>query len=136
MNKKNYIIAAGALIIIGIIVFWGLKQPEKANAPTISQETASQQNQSADIIYYYGAECTHCKDLTKFLEDNKIADKVNFIKKEVWHDTANAAEMEKRAQECNIQKSGMGVPFVYVKGKCYVGTPDAEAFFSQAAGMQ
>lgn len=138
LDKKTYIAGAIALIIVGLIVFWGLKQPEKASAPTISQESqdnASQQNQSTDIIYYYGEECPHCKDVAKFLEDNKITEKTVFSKKEVWHNAANAAEMQKRGEECNLQKQGMGVPFLYAKGKCYIGTPDVEAFFRQEAGI-
>jgi len=135
-DKKTYIAGAVALLIVGLIVFWGLKQPEKANAPTVSQEEIGQQNQSADIIYYYGAECPHCKDVAKFLEDNKIAEKVNFSKKEVWHNTDNAAEMQKKGEECNLQKQGMGVPFLYARGKCFIGTPEVEAFFKQEAGIQ
>jgi glutaredoxin len=135
-NKRIYAATVVAIFLIVGAIVWGVKQPQKANAPAVTQENASQQNQSGEIIYFYGEECPHCKDVAKFLEDNKIADKVNFSKKEVWHDTANAAEMEKKAQECNIQKEGMGVPFVYAKGKCYVGTPQVEAFFSQEAGIQ
>lgn len=139
INKKHYIVLVVVIFLIVIIVVWGLKQ-ETANAPvtgagSVKGESAVQDNTSSDIIYYYGEECPHCKDVAQFLEDNKIAEKVNFSKKEVWHDTVNAAEMEKKAAECNIQKSGMGVPFVYAKGKCYVGTPDVEAFFKQAAGI-
>jgi len=135
LNKKLYAILVAVIFLVVGIVVWGLNQ-EKANAPAVSQEAVTRQSQSVDIIYYYGEECPHCKDVAKFLEDNKIAEKVNFKKKEVWHDTANAAEMEKKAQECNIQKSGMGVPFLYARGKCYVGTPDVEAFFKQEAGLQ
>ena len=134
-NKKLYSILVVVIFFIVGVVVWGINQ-EKANAPTVSQETASQQNQTADIIYFYGETCSHCIELNKFLEDNKIAEKVNFSKKEVWSNKDNTAEMEKRAAECNIQKSDMGVPFVYARGKCYVGTPQAEAFFKQEAGIQ
>jgi glutaredoxin len=135
-NKRIYTAVVIAVFLVVGAVIWGAKQPQKANAPTVEQETAVKSNPTDEIIYFYGAECPHCKDVTQFLEDNKIADKVNFVKKEVWHDTTNAAEMQKKAQECSIQPSGMGVPFVYAKGKCYIGTPDVEAFFQQAAGIQ
>jgi glutaredoxin len=88
-----------------------------------------------ETIYFYGQECPHCLDVLKFLDDNKVGEKVTFTKKEVWHNKANAAEMQKRAAECGISPDGMGVPFVYGKGKCFVGTPDVEAFFKQAAGI-
>ena len=135
-DKKTYVAAIMALLFIGIIVFWGLKQPEKANAPTTEQETSVPREATDEIIYFYGETCSHCIALNKFLEENKIAEKVNFNKKEVWSNKDNAAEMEKRAQECGIKREGMGVPFVYGKGKCYVGTPNAEAFFKQEAGTQ
>lgn len=129
-KKQTYIVLVIALFLIAGAIFWGMKQPETANAPSVNEC-----DPAADVIYYYGETCPHCKDVTKFLEDNKIAEKVNFCKKEVWNNKDNNAEMEKKAAECKIEKSGMGVPFLYARGMCYVGTPDVEAFFKQEAGI-
>ena len=136
-SKKIYLIAAATLFLIAGAVFWGIKQPEKANAPTIEQENAVATNPTDEIIYYYGETCSHCIELSKWLEDNKIAEKVNFSKKEVFDkkNSANLSEWEKKAAECGIKREGMGVPFIYARGKCYMGTPDAEAFFKQEAGI-
>ena len=140
MDKRNYALAAGVLVVIGAIIFWGVKQPEKANAPVVenNNQNAEPVNPTDEVIYYYGETCPHCIELNKFLEDNKIAEKVNFTKKEVFDkkNAANVAEWEKKAAECGIKREGMGVPFIYARGKCYVGTPDAEAFFKQEAGIQ
>jgi glutaredoxin len=87
------------------------------------------------IIYYYGEECPHCKDVMKFLEENKIAEKVSFEKKEVWHNTANAREMDAKVKICGLDKKSVGVPFLFADGKCFIGTPDVTGFFKKAAGM-
>ncbi len=84
---------------------------------------------------YYGAECPHCKDVEQYLTDNKVADKVKYDMKEVWHDKANAAIMEDRAKLCGLDVNKIGVPFLFAEGKCYVGTPDVEAYFKKAAGL-
>jgi glutaredoxin len=90
---------------------------------------------SDEIIYYYGAECPHCKDVLKFLEENKIAEKVNFQKKEVWNDEANSNEMMEKVSECALDPKSVGVPFLYAQGKCLIGTPKVEEFFKEKAGI-
>jgi len=95
----------------------------------------SEQGPASGIIYYYRAECPHCQDTLKFLEDNKIAEKVSFGKKEVWHDQANAEEMSAKAKACGLSKDEVGVPFLSADGKCYVGTPDVEGYFREKAGL-
>ncbi len=104
------------------------------SAAVTSSDDSGDPNSS--IVYYYGKECPHCKDLAKFLEDKRIADKVSFAKKEVWHNAKNADEMQKRADGCQVSKEGMGVPFVWSEGQCFVGGPDAENFFKQKAGIK
>jgi len=139
VEKKIYIAAVVAIFLVVGVVVWGMNQPEKSNAPAIEKfgpaQSAGQPDQAGEIVYYYRSDCSHCAELSKFIDDNKIADKVAFVKKEI-HDQANSAEMQKRANECGIPESQLGVPFIYGKGKCYIGTPQAEDFFKQAAGMQ
>lgn len=90
---------------------------------------------ASSIVYYYGEECPHCKDVMKFLEENKIAEKVKFEKKEVWHNTANAREMDAKVKICGLDKKSVGVPFLFADGKCFIGTPDVTGFFKKAAGI-
>jgi glutaredoxin len=136
-NKKNYVIPIVAIVVILGFIAWGWKSGYLENSQNSGKTADSSQNvaPSNEIIYYYGAECPHCKDVVKFLDDNKIAEKVNFTKKEVWHDTNNQKELEARAKECNITPEGMGVPFLYAKGKCLVGTPNVIDFFKKEAGI-
>ena len=133
MARYTKVILVCALVagVLGLIV-WGVLSAPSASAPS----TDDSGNPNSPIVYYYGKECPHCKDLEKFLEENNIAEKVSFAKKEVWHNLRNSSEMQKRADECGIEKSSMGVPFVWAEGKCFVGGPDAEKFFREKAGIQ
>ena len=128
--KKELVMFAGVVVaLIAGLVYWGLKD----GAGSVIEATP---DDGASIIYYYGEECPHCKDVQDFIDQNGVAEKVRFVKKEVWHNTKNAREMETRAQICGIQPEGMGVPFVFADGKCVIGTPDAIAFFKKAAGIE
>ncbi len=126
-NNVAFFIVTVLLLIAGI-VYWGLKDTGSSVGLT--------PDDGASIIYYYGAECSHCKDVQDFIDENGIAEKVHFVKKEVWHNTKNASEMDARAKACGVSKEGMGVPFVFADGKCMIGTPDVIAFFRKSAGIE
>ena len=125
MEKKNiYLIIILVAVIIGFI-YWGLNQTEE-------QEIAL----PTDVItYYYGEGCSHCKDVAEFLEKNNIAEKVEFSKKEVWSNSENKKEMNQRVEECGLSKAGTGVPFLYTRGECLIGTPKVTEFFKKEAGI-
>lgn len=124
LEKKTSFILVGALIVIGLFVWWGLQE-----------ETVPTDDPNA-IVYYYGDGCPHCKTINEFLEANKISEKVSFEKKEVWGNRTNAREMDRRAKACGVNSDGMGVPFVYGgDGVCYIGEPDVRKFFSEKAGI-
>lgn len=109
-------------IVIGLIV-WGVQS---------SRSTAD----DAPIIYYYGEECPHCQEVAKFLEENHIAEKVSFTKKEVWHNPANNREMIRRAKECGLDTKKLGVPFLWNEGQCIAGGQDEVMnFFREKAGI-
>ena len=120
-KKRLYILSALIIVIISGFIIWGMKQ------------TGGPQS---DIIYYYSKDCPHCQDVGKFLDDNKIAEKVQFEKKEVGSNVKNALEMQKRAGECKVDPKNLGVPFVWARGKCFIGEPDVENFFKQEAGIK
>jgi len=87
------------------------------------------------ITYYYGEECPHYKKVAKFLEENNIAEKVEFSKKEVWSNPGNRKEMDRRIKECGLSKASSGVPFLYARGECLIGTPKVTEFFKKEAGI-
>lgn len=141
MNKKikgpdkktiGIILAVAAVFIVGLAV-WGMKQPQGMQSADVSPQSG---NEQADIILYYGQECPHCKNVEKFIADNKIDEKIIFAKKEVWHNTANNAEMMEKAKECALDTDKIGVPFLFARSKCYEGEVDVENFLKKEAGIK
>ena len=125
--KKNIFFGAISIIVIGAGLWvWSSAEQAKNAAPT---------QVTGDTIFFFGQECPHCLDVEKFIADNKIADKVKYDSLEVWHNNANMDLMTKKAKECGLSSDQIGVPLVFSKGKCYVGTPDAEKFFQDAANQ-
>jgi len=124
MTKK---LVGGIVLFIALVAglyFWSSKDEAK---------NATETPITADTIFFFGAECPHCKDVEKFVADNGIAEKVKFDSLEVWHNDANAKVLVKKAQECGVEAF---VPFLFSKGKCFVGTPDVENFFKQEASIK
>jgi glutaredoxin len=124
--KKGVIFVAGLGIVL-IAVLWILISHQEKN----SQATPI----TKDIILFYGKECPHCQDVEKFIEENKIMEKVGFDSVEVWHNQANSEVMMEKAKECGLSQENLGVPFVWARGKCFMGGPESEKFFRQEAGM-
>ncbi len=125
VNKRKIYIIGGAIILVAAgLIFWEVKRPSKVAAPT------------NEIVYYYGEQCSHCKNVTEFLEENNIAEKIEFVKKEVWSDKDSASELQARASECGVDSKNIGVPFLYAQGKCYIGDQDVIEFFKKEAESQ
>lgn len=151
MNQKVLFGIVIVLLLVGGFMFF---KPQEANGPTNQKmitpdepttapvESVVKESAPVDmgelegkIIYYYGEACPHCQDVNKFLEENNIADKVDFIKKEVWSNQVNNNELGEVAQKCGLNPGNIGVPFLFAEGKCYMGGPDVEGFFSKKAGL-
>ena len=132
-NKKVIGIILGVVsVMIIALVIWGVRQPKRMPFSPGSSNGDVQ----ADIIYYFGQGCSHCDNVEKFLADKKISEKVLFASKEVWQNRNNESEMESRAQECGLDPTKVGVPFVFSREKCYVGETEVENFFKKEAGVQ
>ncbi|MEI7750309.1 MAG: hypothetical protein WCJ25_04905 [Candidatus Moraniibacteriota bacterium] len=133
MDKK--VIIAIAVVIAAVFV-GGFIFRNIAGTTSPDQGVAGSAGTSdSGVVFYYGAECPHCKDVESFIAENKIADKVSFQTKEVWHDQTNATEMSAKATTCGLAADKVGVPFLFADGKCYVGTPDVEGYFREKAGL-
>lgn len=120
---KIFIGVLVAMVILAGVLFYSVAR----ESPTVQT--------GADTILFYGRECPHCRDVDKFLAENKIADKARYDSVEVWHNKDNANLMLQKAKECGIAEDKVGVPFVWSQGKCYVGTPDVEDLFKEKAGI-
>ncbi len=125
MEKRPLIgLALGIVFLIGGLVWWGLQS-----------EGAKEAFDATVTTYFYGEECPHCRDVRAFLDENKIEEKFSFVKREVWHDRANAALMREAAGICALKAEEVAVPFVFSDGKCLIGTPKVIEFFKQKAGI-
>jgi glutaredoxin len=127
MDKKTIWTFAGvgvAVILLAVVLF--LKQ----SASQIDWAVLDSQ-----ITYYHGVDCPHCLKVSQFIEENKIAEKVAFTKKEVSLDFSNGQEFLQVVKKCGLQPSEAGVPLVYAEGKCFMGEPDVTNFFKEKAGI-
>jgi len=86
-------------------------------------------DKNASIIFFYGQECPHCKIVEKYIEENKIAGKVNFSQGEVYHNKKNAEFLVEKAGKCGIDTKSIGVPLLWADDKCYVGQEEVIQFF-------
>ncbi len=85
-------------------------------------------DRNASIIFFYGQECPHCKIVEKYIEENKIAEKINFSQGEVYHNKKNAEFLVEKAGQCGIDTKSIGVPLLWADEKCYVGDKDVIEF--------
>lgn len=130
MDKKT-IVSIGIVLVgvIGAIIWWGLTSDKAA------QDVAMTPVTEMGTVYFYGAECPHCKNINDFLEKNDVASKFSFTKKEVWHDKTNQKQMLEAAKICGLDTSKVGVPFVFDSNTCLIGEPEVKGFFAEKAGV-
>lgn len=124
MKQQHLFLVANVVAVIGGLIWWGLKE-ESTQEPLDTSVTT----------YFYGEECPHCIEVRKFLDENKIEEKFSFVKREVWHDRANASLMREAAAVCQLTADKIAVPFVFSDGQCLIGTPKVIEFFKQKAGI-
>lgn len=121
MNKQKLITGILILIILGLISFVALGSKNNKVA-SLDDKTP---------IFFYGNTCPHCADVEKWMKENKVEEKVNIVKKEVYENKQNAKELESAATICKLPTDSIGVPFLYAEGKCYVGSPDVIGYLSE-----
>ena len=156
MKNRNIILASIVVVLLAGLAVYQYTQNAKNNAFDDSKKMAQENkntelkvdesdddlakndvdNVTSSTIYFYGEECPHCKDVLAFFDKNDIYNKVDFVKKEVWHNKKNGEELRTAALKCGLNPSNIGVPFVFSEGKCYMGGPDVMNFFSEKAGLK
>ena len=88
------------------------------------------------IIYYYGITCPHCREVEEWIKKNKIEEKVKIEKKEVYQNQENSAELSFVAENCGLDTSSIGVPFLWADGKCYIGTPEVKKVLEEKLNIK
>ena len=113
-------------LLIGVCIFVA-KSRLKARARATSQ--------NPEIIFFYGEECPHCKNVERFIEDEKIDSLVKFEMKEVYHNNKNKLLLQKKAIDCNLDTSSIPVPLLWTEDKqCFIGDQDIIGFFASLTG--
>lgn len=126
MNKKIYITI---LAILGMIfILSGLVYYK--NKSSVSQGQVKAAEDASSIIFFYGRECPHCKNVEEYIAENNLSDKISFSQREIYHDAANAKLAVEKAAECGVSQDKLGVPFLWSEGKCYFGEDQVENFLS------
>lgn len=100
-SNRILVILAVAAIFIGAIIY--------AKRPTT-------------MILFYSDSCPHCQNVETYINENGVKDKIKFEEKEVSQNQANAALLEHKARQCNLDTTqGLGVPFFFTGKDCLMG---------------
>ena len=122
------------LVVIGLLSVIVLGSRNKKSEPEAVQNT--QEVSSTKIpIFFYGSTCPHCADVEKWMNENKVEEKITIVKKEVYDNRQNSQELTEAAKNCSLPTDSIGVPFLYTEGKCLIGTPDIIKYLSEKAGV-
>lgn len=90
---------------------------------------------TSKVTFFYSTSCVHCKQVEQFFTDQKIEEKITFERKEISIPT-NLANLNEAVKYCKFDASnGIGVPFLFAEGKCYMGAPDVMSYFQQKLGL-
>ncbi len=119
-----------AKIIIGVLIFAAafflLTRGSASNVKKIDWNNA--------IIYFWGSTCPHCKNVKKFIGDNKVHNKFQFEELEVYENADNQARLAEAAKKCLLDANKIGVPFLFAKGKCFEGKVEVINYFKNRLG--
>jgi len=114
-----------------------LKTSEPASSEPVSSKPASQENQqSSQIILFYGDGCPHCALVEEYVNQNGVEAKAPFVKKEVYYNKQNASELAEKAAACGMPTDSIGVPFLWDGTKCLVGDQPIIDFFKAKINQQ
>lgn len=88
------------------------------------------------LIEFYGTECVHCREVDPLIEKLEKEEGVKITRLEVWHNSENAALMDKLDRDEKGQTLCGGVPFFYNEktGKKICGTTSYDKLKKWALG--
>jgi len=133
--KQKVMTLMFVIVIVGLLsaVVWGSQTKKSQRSVTDNlMETVSAVTPTAQgLIFFYGNTCPHCADVEAWMKENQIEAKVELVKKEVYDNQANAMELTRAAQTCNLDTDSIGVPFLYTPDHlCLIGTPDITQYLT------
>ena len=127
MNKpttaQNVLLIIAVALVALVLVWFIAKNPQTGNGGNGFTDTTS------TLSLYYREDCPHCKNVEKYLFENKVEEKIKIDHKEVLNNVQNNNELMVRAANCGLDLTAVGVPLLYDKGTCYVGDTDIINYF-------
>jgi len=139
MQKQKIITSILVLVIVGLltIIVFGSKGKSNDTARMKNNQSVPETVEISKKIpiFFYGNTCPHCKDVENWMKENKIEERIEIVKKEVYKNQENAQELSLAAQSCGLDTNNIAVPFLYVENKCFIGTPDIISYLSQKIGL-
>lgn len=133
-NMKQKIITL--LVVVFIAGLLSLVIIISNNKEKQSADQKIEDLKNADPVFYYGNTCPHCEIVEDWFQANQVEEKMTFQKKEVYDNQANANELTKVAISCGLDANNIGVPFLYVKGECLIGSPDIIEYFANKLDLE
>ena len=126
MNKpttaQNVLLIIAVALVALVLVWFIAKNPQTGNDNGFTDTTST-------LSLYYREDCPHCKNVEKYLFENKVEEKIKIDHKEVLNNIKNNNELMTRAANCSLDLTAVGVPLLYDKGACYVGDTDIINYF-------
>lgn len=125
-NKKISIVIATGLILLVGVSFWYAREK---NSPQVD-------GAENGPILFYRDDCVHCANVEKYLEDNKIEEKIKIDKKEVAINTENQKILLDKAKICKLDTNSIGVPFLWTGKKCLMGDQPIIDYLKEQTNVQ
>lgn len=123
MNKISLTLIFIGIIITGVIILVFYKNE---NIPP----------RESGAVLFYGTDCPRCQNVEEFIKENKVDEKIFFVRKEVFNNEKNATELIEKAQKCRFSSADISIPFLWADSQCLVGDEDIINFFSRQIERQ
>lgn len=149
MNTKKTAIILVFLIIGAGLVWYRMgsnagkggnegNNPGAINQPDKGQEQGQAGENSGEIkddqVYLFvGEGCPHCENVEKFIEENKIADKVKITTLEVFVNKGNQKLYLEAYKKCGKDTKQISVPVMFYQGECIEGDKGIEKKLGELA---
>jgi len=123
---KQKIFTAVILFLTFLLLFFVVFGSRKNNnsIPDNKSKEEVLVEEGVDILYW-GTTCPACHDTIDWIEENKIEEKIEIVRKEVYENEVNSRELIQKAKLCEYNENEIGIPFMFTKTQeCLVGTPE------------
>jgi hypothetical protein len=127
--NRNLLLAISGLVLI-VLFFLTITPYGQGIMSNILFYLSKPISTPAGIILFYGDGCSHCKIVDDFISQNKIEEKVKFVRLEVFNNKDNANVLLQKATDCKIDQNNIGVPFLWDGKNCLVGDQAIINFFT------